>query len=332
MKTPVVLFPSALAAAIAVTFACAAPDHGITAPSSRSFAKRDIVGGGTCPANSQTAVLNGSFEAPVLGGGWTARPYEETSWHSSFGDLIEIWSSAMAVTPAEGVQLAELNYTGAGSIWQDICVPAGSSLSYSVSHRGRSGTEQARLAIIDLGANAVLDDTDVELVGRDLTADPSAWVTTSGVGVISSGNPLRFRLTTISPGGAAGNLIDNVIFGLPAGPVLEAGALPGAAKPDPFVNVVRNGQTVPLAFRFVNGGQVVTDPEAVELSVESLDCAGSPALRDRKQRDRPGVHYDADKQGFVYNWRVPLRPGACYAVEATSAGAGNHVKWKFRLR
>lgn len=350
----------ALGLIIIVISGCLATDQSIAGPqrSESPSVMRTETSGSTgetgvmaaCPAGSQTQIANGSFEAPVLTfGTWRGASFAETGWHSSFGDMIEIWSNLFGTPAADGLQNAELNYTGAGSMWQDICVPAGTSLAYSVAHRGRDGGEEAAMIIIDLGADQLIgtpDDSRLDSV--PLITGNTTWATYSGGPISSSGNPLRLSLKTVSPTGGSGNLVDNVTFGIAPAPPLSAGPLPGPAKTGDVINAVRGGQTVPLKFRFLDESKaVITDPDMVELSYTDIPCVGAVSdvkntKASEKESTKPGLRYNADDQAFMYHWRTPSESGGCVLLEVSlktltdgasaSSGGGNHAAWKFMIR
>ena len=54
---------------------------------------------------------------------------------------IEIWGSGFDSVPsAEGAQFVEINANSAGTLYQDVVTTSGEKMTWSLEHRGRSGT------------------------------------------------------------------------------------------------------------------------------------------------------------------------------------------------
>jgi len=98
-------------------------------------------------------------------------------------------------------------------------------------------------------------------------------------------------------------------------------------------NTVKGGSTVPLKFQVFSGATELTDPALVTISVTQVTC-GAGARTDEIETtssDATSLRYDATDRQFIYNWKTPKTPGACYAVSATTAD-GSSLTALFTLR
>ncbi|WP_164974910.1 LamG-like jellyroll fold domain-containing protein [Flavobacterium stagni] len=156
---------------------------------------------------------NGSFETPVIGAStYSFVPTASvTGWQTSAENVIEIWSSGFnGVNAAAGNQFAELNANVPGVLYQTFCLNgAGGTITYSVRHRGRVGTDTAYMKIGNSLANA-LASTPVQT----LTDGNSAWGLYAGTYTIPTG--MRQIVITFQAGPTAtgdqsvGNFIDDI--------------------------------------------------------------------------------------------------------------------------
>lgn len=156
---------------------------------------------------------NGSFETPVIGAStYSFVPTASvTGWQTSAENVIEIWSSGFnGVNAAAGNQFAELNANVPGVLYQTFCLNgAGGTITYSVRHRGRVGTDTAYMKIGNSLANA-LASTPV----LTLTDSNTAWGLYAGTYTIPTG--MRQIVITFQAGPTAtgdqsvGNFIDDI--------------------------------------------------------------------------------------------------------------------------
>lgn len=305
----------------------------------------------TCPGGFPSDLVNGSFELPVMGSSFYLVDPSLTSW-STTDSHVEIWGTSM-VAPYEGLQSIELNaFLRYGNVWQDLCIPAGTPLSFSFAHRGRETTEALEVSFIDLGINGTFDDDDLVLYSGRFEADPSEWVLNEvTTGASSNGTPIRMRFLTVEPVRSAsfGNLIDAVVLNggaSPPPPPLDPGPLSGPAQSGDALNTVRGGQTVPLKFRFLDASRaVVTDTDAVNLTVTDIACSGAVPLGEdlrtsSRNNTKPGLRYNTDDQAFMYHWTSPKERGGCVMLEASlkdeassvAKANGNYAAWRFMIR
>lgn len=141
--------------------------------------------GGNCP-------LSGTYPAPI----------------------IELWESNFLGVPAQnGIQFAELNAEEQARLYQEICLQAGETVSYSYYHRARQfNGETSRAGLYSTGG-VLLDN------GPNDSATTSAWTNHSGTLTNpGSAGTFQYGFEALNAG-TLGNFIDNVTIDLP--PVLE---------------------------------------------------------------------------------------------------------------
>ena len=143
---------------------------------------------GSALAQVQRSFLNTSFEQPALAGGAcyaqvydNAVPFWSTTATTATQNgtcalpggtasgLIEIWANSFQGVPArDGVQFAELNADQPSALYQNVCITRGETVSWALSHRGRTTTDTMVF---------VLGDTPASLAPANILA-------TAGVGGI----------------------------------------------------------------------------------------------------------------------------------------------------
>lgn len=163
-----------------------------------------------CDTCALDPFVNGSFEAPVIGAAtYAILPTSSvTGWQTSAENFIEIWSSGfLGVNAAAGNQFAELNANVPGLLYQTFCLSgSGGTISWSVKHRARQGTDQA---FVKFGPNLSSLSTIATMV--DGTA---VWGTYSGTYTIPVGQTqilLAFEAGYTGSGdGSVGNFIDDI--------------------------------------------------------------------------------------------------------------------------
>lgn len=130
-------------------------------------------------------------------------------------NLVEFWNSGFnsggAVPAQSGNQFIELNAAQETPVYFEICMFAGETLTWSLWHRGRSGTDQMFLNITDANGAA--------LAAQTITTGNTAWVNYTGM-VTNTGPNGAVRFTfrpgaTASGSATVGNFIDNIqVLGL----------------------------------------------------------------------------------------------------------------------
>ncbi|MFP2997899.1 T9SS type B sorting domain-containing protein [Spongiivirga sp. MCCC 1A20706] len=156
-------------------------------------------------------IINESFDIqnPPLATRW--RPYQESQipgWLTTASDgRIEIWVNGFLGVPAsDGTHLAELNANRPGALYQELCLTPGTVLNWSVDHRGRAGTDVARVRI---GASLATATTQIVM-----TSPRGSWSSYSGTYTVPAGQTSTFfmfeAVSTATGSLSVGNLIDNV--------------------------------------------------------------------------------------------------------------------------
>lgn len=192
---------AALAAAVAVLAGALvltqAPQAGEAAP------------GDACQAS--TALVNGDFEQPAIAATSYSilTPSSVPGWQTTDSG-IELWSNGFNGTPsASGAQFAEINANVAGMLFQDVATTPGQTLSWSLLHRARAGTDVMEVLIGAPGG---------ALVSQGPISDTTtAWGAHSGLYTVPAGQTLtRFGFNAVSTGSGSpsvGNFLDAVTFG-----------------------------------------------------------------------------------------------------------------------
>lgn len=163
------------------------------------------------------ALVNGGFEQPTVPAGKYSLLDESAvpGWFTTdTQNKIEIWSSGFnGVASAEGKQFAELNAYSASRLYQDVPTTPGQTLSWSLNHRGRQGTDVMRVLI---------GPPTAPVQNGPNLSDGLAWGTHTGTYTVPAGQTTtRFAFEAVSSTGgnaALGNLLDNITFG--TGPCL----------------------------------------------------------------------------------------------------------------
>ena len=213
------------------------------------------------PANSYAvssacadlALVNGGFEIP------TGVPYigympldasvtPAIGWHTTEPDrLIEYWPTGGSAVPAEqGTNFVELNANEAGALYQDIATQPGTSIAWSLAHRGR---DIVNVMAVRIG-NAVGATDDYAThggggliqQGDGLSDGPTAWGIHTGIYRVPAGQTLtRFWFEAVVPNsGSYGNFLDDISFA-PVGC-----SVPTPTFNPPSLNPTPDGFTVQL--------------------------------------------------------------------------------------
>jgi hypothetical protein len=190
---------------------------------------------------SQLALINGGFEIPnnIVWIGSQASDAGSTDsipgigWHTTEPDhIIEFWPSILSpgdgyaftwgdAGPAhEGKNFVELQANSPGALYQDIKTQPGTSIIWSLAHKGREHFDSMSVRIGN--ARDATDDFETHGGGGlvqqgDLITDgPSSWGIHSGTYVVPDGQTLtRFWFEAVDNGGSissVGNFLDDISF------------------------------------------------------------------------------------------------------------------------
>ncbi len=169
---------------------------------------------------STDSVGDGGFETPVVAPNtYTLFPQASVPpWQTTDGlGQIEIWGDGfLGVPAAEGNAFAELNANTAGTLYQDVVSTPGSTMSWTLLHRARQGTDVMQVLIGDANAADVNGTTGWDYLSPDISDDTTAWGTHGDDFVVPAGQTCtRFAFRTISTGSgnaSIGNFLDAVSF------------------------------------------------------------------------------------------------------------------------
>jgi hypothetical protein len=190
--------------------------------------------GGAAPAlaavcdGSTNTLGNGGFEAPpVTADTFTLFPAASVPpWQTTdSAGQIEIWGTGFLGVPAgAGNAFAELNANSAGTLYQDVVTTPGATMSWSLLHRARVGTDVMQVLIGDANTADVNGATGWNFTSPDLSDDTSAWGPHGADYIVPAGQTCtRFAFRAVSAGSgddSVGNFLDEVGFtvSIPAAP------------------------------------------------------------------------------------------------------------------
>jgi LruC domain-containing protein len=155
-----------------------------------------------------TPFVNGGGEVPEFKSGW--RLFNEgdvPGWETTATDgKIEMWVDGfLGVNAQEGRQFFELNANQVAALYQTLCIESGSTILWSVWHRGRAGVDVAEVKIGATVETAVYQAT--------MSDGKNAWGHYSGSYTVPDGQTTTvFVFNSISATGGSlsvGNLLDN---------------------------------------------------------------------------------------------------------------------------
>ena len=166
----------------------------------------------SCAVIGENQLTNPGFEAPSISptcedvGLFCHVPVAEVSgWSTSSAEqVIELWAAGHnSVEAPEGSQFAELNARSRDTLYQDLTLPPGQLMFWSVVHRGRTGIDSMEL---HLGPPEAL------AIEATVSSPEGAWHSESGLYRVSD-DEVRTRFALVSRSGEdEGNLVDAVVF------------------------------------------------------------------------------------------------------------------------
>ena len=156
---------------------------------------------------SGTAVPNGGFEEPAIGGGWSWFPAGTTigPWVVGSGsvDVVSMWQDA------EGAQSIDLSGSGAGAIYQDLPTEPGRTYTLRFALAGNPevrGEDRIKRVSVDFG-DAAVDTLSFDTTGR--TLEDMGWGYHS-YSVTATSATTRLRFTSLNELSDTGPAIDDV--------------------------------------------------------------------------------------------------------------------------
>lgn len=268
-----------------------------------------------------TAVVNGGFEIPALppGGFGLFNDTQVPGWQTTASDgLFEYWGDGFNGVPsAEGNNFVELNANEVSTLYQDVATVPGTTLQWSLEHRGRLGVDTMRVLIGD-PAGALVQS------GPDLSDGNTAWGVHSALYVVPAGQTMtRFAFVSVSAAGGNptfGNFLDAVSFGTAPCLVVDKSVqnLSNRTSAQPgdtlrySVTVSNHGgiaamtsvatDAVPADLTYTPGSLVITAGQgAGALTDAAGDDAGEYDTGTRQVRVRLGAGADAATGGSIAN-------------------------------
>ncbi|MFC4591051.1 Ig-like domain-containing protein [Sphaerisporangium corydalis] len=176
-------------------------------------------------------LINGSFETPPVTAIDSAIPDASTNpavgWLTTATDhKLEFWHSGqtgggrVAVPASDGQQFAELNANQASTLYQDLPTVPGTTMTWSLNHRGRLGIDVMRVLIGAPGATVAQIPTGA--ASPDISDGDIAWGRYTGLYIVPPGQTTtRFAFESVSAAGGnqgVGNFLDGVVFSTPPCP------------------------------------------------------------------------------------------------------------------
>lgn len=183
-------------------------------------------------------LINGGFENPALApatmeviadASQTGASRRVEGWLTTAPDhLIELWASGFnGVASPDGGQFAELNARSVSTLYQDLSTDPGTTMHWSLLHRGRDGVDTMALNIGPEGKTV--------RQGSPLADDNNDWGKHEGVYTVPDGQTMtRFEFESISAAGgnrSVGNFLDAIVFREPDA-LIKLRSLPTASAPD----------------------------------------------------------------------------------------------------
>lgn len=250
---------------------------------------------------------NGGFESPGVAPG-TYSLFDASlvpPWNTTdVANQIEIWGDGFLGIPAfEGANFAELNANSAGTLYQDVVTTPGATMTWTLQHRGRDGTDVMRVLIGDSLTADVFSDAGWNAISGDISDPETAWGEATDTYVVPAGQTCtRFAFRAVSSGvgiESYGNFLDAVGFEvtIPAEPTPTPTEPPPAptATPDPSPT----GTETPVA------------TSRPEITIPPTDV-----VRDRTAVPGSGTATDA----LLVGWLVAVGGIAAVATRRTRRG------------
>jgi LruC domain-containing protein len=156
----------------------------------------------------ETPITNNLAELPAITLGRQTIVSANTvpGWETTASDnKIEIWSNGFSGVPAqEGNQFFEINANRPAALYQELCLEPGSTIRWSVWHRGRAGVDVAKVRI---GASLISATEQATM-----STGNTAWKYYHGTYTVPANEATTlfiFDASTTAGSGSVGNFLDN---------------------------------------------------------------------------------------------------------------------------
>lgn len=232
------------------------------------------------------ALVNGSFEAPLpsppanIGYWWgdfldASQTQDQDGYKAVPGigwlttqanHLIEFWNGEPTAPTNDGPHafdgdaFVELNAWEPGALYQDISTVPGTSIAWSLAHRGRSGVDTMAVEVGAPGQTLIQQ-------GPDLSDGTAAWGVHTGVYQVPASQTVTrfsFRAVDSVGGGSYGNFLDGISFA-PYNCLSET-----PSYDPPAVLPTSDGFTFQLTNSDLSGMTAATDVGSVAISANGV--------------------------------------------------------------
>ena len=175
---------------------------------------------------STSALQNGGFEIPgVPAGTFQLLPAASVPpWLTTdSSNQIEIWGTGFLGLPApEGANFTELNANSAATIYQDVVTNPGDTITWTLLHRARQGTDTMQVLSGDAAVADPTSNAGWNYVSGILSDTTAAWVSHTDAFVVPVGQVctrLGFRAISTGSGSVSiGNLLDAISISVTPAP------------------------------------------------------------------------------------------------------------------
>lgn len=280
-----------------------------------------------CPAAPQQ-LTNPGFEQPVVKGNFVITK-NVPGWKTTASDgEIEIWKNGNGNVPApEGNQFAELNANEPSTLYQDVATVPGTTIVWSLLHRGRSGVD-----VMSVSAGPSQDSSQLRELAQ--FGDGQEWGAHAGAYTVPAGQTMtRFAFVSVSTSSGRptyGNLLDKISFGDP--PCLTATKSASVVSGAGAGGAAQVGSVLDYVVSVANEGGATAN----SVAVTDLIPAGMtyvPGSMRQVDGAAAGPFTDAsDGDGGTYNassGTVTLRPGRTGTGSWGSLLPDEHVRVAF---
>ncbi|MDQ3127805.1 MAG: PEP-CTERM sorting domain-containing protein [Chloroflexota bacterium] len=233
--------------------------------------------------SGDSSLANGGFEVPGVAANDVSlmdSSLVPPGTTTDSANQIEVWGDGFLGVPAyEGTSFAEINANSAGTLYQDVVTTPGSTLNWTLQHRGRDATDVMKVLIGDATVADVTSDTGWDAVSPDISDAETAWGEATGAYVVPTGQTCtRFAFRAVSSGvgnESYGNLIDAIGFTIQAPPPPPTPDPTGTAAP---IATTRPQVTIPPTDTLAGPSAVRGEDSALAALLGSIAGLGLIAL------------------------------------------------------
>lgn len=233
---------------------------------------------------SSSALQNGGFEVPgVPAGTFQLLPAASVPpWLTTDSmNQIEIWGTGFLGVPApEGANFTELNANTAATIYQDVITNPGDTITWTLLHRARQGTDTMQVLSGDAALADPTNNVGWNYFSSIISDTTAAWGSHTDAFVVPVGQVctrLGFRAISTGSGGVSiGNFLDAISISVTPGPTPTPTATPtptptptatASATPTatPAATATPTPSATPTPIGSVDPGEDVTPPATATL-------------------------------------------------------------------